>query len=219
MTLRIIGAGFGRTGTVSLQRALEELGVAPCYHMFEIAKHPEHAAAWLAASRGDRIDWRRLLMGYAGAVDWPACVLWRELLAEFPDARVILTVRDAASWYASFCETILPRVVNLPPIQSLSMHALYDVGREVILRRTFAGRAGEAADAISVYEAHNAEVVAELKGPRLLVYDVAEGWPPLCAFLGVPVPATPFPRVNARAEFATALRGGVLRGEVTPTRS
>jgi hypothetical protein len=219
MTLRVIGAGFGRTGTVSLQRALEELGVAPCYHMFEIGKHPEHAAMWLAASRGDRIDWGALLAGYAGAVDWPACALWRELLAEYPDARVILTVRDSMSWYASFCETILPRVVNLPPIESFTMHALYDVGREVILRRTFSGVAADSAGSIAVFEAHNAEVIAELKGPRLLVYDVAQGWEPLCTFLGVPVPQTSFPRVNARAEFSTALRGGALRGKVTPTQS
>lgn len=218
MTLRVLGAGFGRTGTVSLQRALEQLGVGPCYHMFEVAKHPEHAPAWLAAVRGARVDWRALLAGYAAAVDWPACVLWRELTAEYPEARVILTVRDSASWYASFRETILPRVENLPPIASLAMRALYDVGREVILRRTFAGGAADAASAIAAYEAHNAEVVAALEGPRLLVYDVAQGWEPLCRFLGVPAPEAPFPHVNARAEFTDALRGGVARGKVTPTR-
>jgi hypothetical protein len=186
--------------------------------MFEVAKHPEHGAAWLAAARGAHVDWPALLAGYAAAVDWPACALWRELTAEYREARVILTLRDSASWYASFRETILPRLENLPPVASLAMQALYDVGREVILRRTFAGRADDEGSAIATYEAHNAEVVAALEGPRLLVYDVVQEWEPLCRFLDVPVPDAPFPRVNARAEFTAALRGGARRHRVKPTR-
>ena len=149
MSLRIVGAGFGRTGTLSLKLALEQLGIGACYHMMEIPKQPEHAALWLAASRGERVAWDEIFAGYSAAVDWPSCVLWRELLRAYPDARVILTVRDAASWYASFRETILPRLENLPPVASPAMHALYDLGREVILRRTFGGRAGDASHAIA----------------------------------------------------------------------
>lgn len=220
MSLRVVGAGLGRTGTLSLKLALEQLGIGPCYHMMEIPKQPEHAALWLAASRGERVDWDEIFAGYSAAVDWPSCVLWRELLRAYPDARVILTVRDAASWYASFRETILPRLENLPPVASPAIHALRDLGREVVLRRTFGGRAGDAQHAIEAYEAHNAQVIAALDAERLLVYDVAAGWEPLCAFLGMPVPGVAFPRTNARASFVTGLRRSIPRGgrKVMPTR-
>ena len=207
MSLRVVGAGFGRTGTLSLKLALEQLGIGPSYHMMEIPKQPEHAALWLAASRGERVDWDEIFAGYSAAVDWPSCVLWRELLRAYPDARVILTVREAESWYASFRETILPRLENLPPVASPAIHALYDLGREVILRRTFGGRAGDAHDAIEAYEAHNAQVIAALDAERLLVYDVAAGWEPLCAFLG---DAGPRRRVPAH-EFARELCHGLAR--------
>jgi hypothetical protein len=98
MTLAIIGAGFGRTGTLSLRAALETLGCAPCYHMVEVARHPEHAAVWARAARGERIDWSSFLAGYAAAVDWPASAFWRELASTFPAARIILTVRASAAW-------------------------------------------------------------------------------------------------------------------------
>jgi hypothetical protein len=207
MTLQLVGTGLGRTGTLSLKLALEQLGVGACYHMMEIPQRPEHAALWLAAERGEPVDWSRILGGYTAAVDWPACVLWRELLAAYPGARVILTVRDAVSWYASFRETILPRLENLPPLASPAIRALYDLGRELILRRTFAGRAADAQYAIAAFEAHNAQVIAALEPERLLVYDVATGWEPLCGFLGLPVPSAAFPHTNSRAGFAAGLRG------------
>jgi len=221
MTLRIIGAGLGRTGTLSLKLALEQLGAGPCYHMLEVAGHPEHAALWLAADRGELIDWQRIFADYSAAVDWPACVFWRELLLAYPDARAILTVRDGASWYMSFRETILERVENLPPLASPAMRALYDLGHALILRRTFRGCAADMRRAIEVFEAHNAAVVATVGAERLLVYDVADGWEPLCRFLELPVPDEPFPKVNPRADFSSALRtrvGGAGRS-LKPTRS
>ena len=220
MTLRVLGAGLGRTGTLSLKLALEQLGVGACYHMIEVPKQPEHAALWLAAERGEAVDWERIFDGYSAAVDWPACILWRELLAAYPQARVILTVRAAAAWYASFRETILPRIENLPPLASPAIRALYDLGRELILRRTFGGRAADAEHAIAIFEAHNAEVIAALGPDRLLVYDVAAGWEPLCRFLELPIPSGPFPHANSRTGFATGLRRriGDGRSKITPTR-
>ena len=219
MTLRIVGAGFGRTGTMSLKLALEELGVRACYHMTELAAHPQHAPLWLALTRGERIDLEQIFAGYAAAVDWPACVLWRELLAAYPDARVILTVRDPVDWYESFSRTILARSENLPPIVSPGIRALYDLSREVILRQTFGGRANDANHAISIYNAHNAAVTAALPADKLLVYDVASGWGALCEFLGLPVPDRPFPHANAGDGFALSLRDsvGARRRKVTPT--
>ena len=221
MTLRIIGAGLGRTGTLSLKLALEQLGAGPCYHMMEVAAHPEHSAIWLAADRGESVDWQQIFAGYSSAVDWPACAFWHELLAAYPDARVILTLRDGESWYASFRETILTRVENLPPIASPAMRALYELGNEIILRRTFRGSAADMSRAIEIFDAHNASVLAAVETRRLLVYDIADGWEPLCRFLGLPVPQSAFPNVNPRAEFSSALRerlGGPGR-RLKPARS
>ena len=219
MTLRVLGAGFGRTGTMSLKLALEELGVGACYHMTELAAHPEHAPLWLAFARGERLDLGEMLGGYAAAVDWPACTLWRELLAAYPGARVILTVRNAVDWYESFKGTILARTENLPPLVSPGIRALCDLSQEVILRQTFSGRANDASHAISVYDAHNAAVTAAVPADRLLIYDVASGWGPLCKFLGLALPDLPFPRANSGGRFGLSLRDsvGARRGKVTPT--
>ena len=108
MPLRVIGAGFGRTGTASLKQALEIVGFAPCYHMFEVNKQKQGAQPWLAASRGQPVDWDQVLEGYQAVVDWPACAFYRELHARYPEARVILGVREAESWYQSARETIYP---------------------------------------------------------------------------------------------------------------
>ena len=219
MTLRIMGTGFGRTGTMSLKLALEELGFRACYHMTELAAHPEHAPLWLALTRGERVDLEEMFAGYAAAVDWPACTLWRELLAVYPDAHVILTVRNPVDWYESFSRTILARSENLPPLASPNIRALYELSREVILRQTFGGRANDANHAISIYNAHNAAVTAAVPAEKLLVYDVVSGWGPLCEFLRLAVPDQPFPRANAGDGFGLSLRESVgpRRGKVTPT--
>ena len=197
MTLQIIGAGFGRTGTSSLKMALEQLGLAPCYHMLEIAARPEHSALWLAADRGERIDWGKIFAPYSAAVDWPACVFWRELLVEYPAARVILTVRDRdpvreLSRHDS-------REARSLPLRSRALRfvRLYEVSNEVILQRTFRGLAADERRAIAALEAHNAAVIATVEPQRLLVYDVADGWNPPCSLLGVPVPAAAF-RISTR---------------------
>src|SRR5215218_1360168 len=106
MNLEVIGAGFGRTGTMSLKATLEELGFGPCYHMREVFEHPEHIGQWRAAMRGEPVDWERILGDYRATVDWPGCTFYDELLERNPDAKVILTVRDPQRWYESACDTI-----------------------------------------------------------------------------------------------------------------
>ena len=110
MTLKVIGVGFGRTGTLSLKLALDELGAGPCYHMVETIEHPEHDAMWLSLARGESSDWRPILDGYASTVDWPGLMIWKELAAADPEAKIILTVRDSDAWYASASATIFARM-------------------------------------------------------------------------------------------------------------
>lgn len=218
MTLSVIGAGFGRTGTLSLQRALETLGFAPCYHMVEVARRPEHAATWLRAWRGERVDWGAFLANYRGAVDWPVTAFWRELASAFPAARIVLTVRPAADWYASFRATIVEKTAALVPPPSSPLRALYDVTHELILDGVFGGRAADEAHACAVYEAHNRDVAGSIPPARLLVYDLAGGWEPLCAFLERPVPIEPFPHVNTRAGFLREYLGAAgRRGRLKPS--
>ncbi len=201
MTLQIIGAGFGRTGTLSLKAGLTTLGLAPCHHMVDVAWHPAQAPRWAAAARDGAADWRALLQGFRAAVDWPAAAFWRELSVAFPDARVILTVREAAAWYSSFRDTILAHTAAIAPPRKSALRAVYDLTRELVLDGVFAGRADDAAYAIGVYEAHTRSVIDTIAAERLLVYDVAAGWEPLCRFLDLLVPHTPFPHLNTRTEF------------------
>ncbi len=202
MALTLIGAGYGRTGTLSVKVALEQLGLAPCYHMTEVFQHPEHVAVWSAALDPKPVDWDALFRGYVASVDWPACHFWRALSRHYPDAKVLLTLRSAESWYASVHETI-HQVLSNPPPPGDPLAAWHAMARKLIDERTFGGRFADRAHAIGVYERHNAAVQREVPRERLLVYEVAQGWEPLCRFLEVPVPGTPFPRVNSTDEFRT----------------
>ena len=198
--MKVIGAGFGRTGTLSLKTALEALGVGPCYHMAEVFAHPEHLALWEAAARGEAVDWRGLFEGWGATVDWPGCNFYREILEAHPEAKVLLSVRDPARWYASCYDTIyslnrlFPMRVILPRMPRMA--GPIRMAKAVVWQGSFGGRFEDREHAIGVFLAHIAAVQATVPADRLLVYDVQEGWEPLCAFLGVPVPARPFPHVN-----------------------
>jgi hypothetical protein len=206
MSLKVIGAGFGRTGTLSLKLALEELGLGPCYHMIETIAHPAHDAMWLALAKGETSDWRPILAGYASIVDWPGLLIWRELAAVNPQAKIILTVRDPPTWYASAAATIFARMTDFASLRA-DPDAVDPVRRRhmemvntIVVEKTFRGSL-ERSHAIGVFNAHNDEVRRSVPPERLLVYESGEGWGPLCAFLGVPAPQAPFPKANTTAEF------------------
>jgi hypothetical protein len=194
MTLRVVGAGLGRTGTMSLKLALERLLGAPCYHMAEVFEQPQHVSVWHAAARGEPVDWQALMKGYAAAVDWPACSFWPELADEFPDALILLSVRSAESWWASASTTIFPASESEP---GSPWHAMW----KDLARHRFTQRLDDREAAVAAFERHNAAVRARAVKPRLLEWRASDGWAPLCAALGVPLPAEPFPHVNSRGEF------------------
>lgn len=212
MRLAVLGAGFGRTGTLSLKLALEKLGVGPCYHMLEVVRNPAHARIWADARRGDLAPVQALLGDYAAAVDWPVTAFWREIMSAAPGVRVVLTVRDSAEWYASFRETILLSSAGLSPPPDSSLRVLYDLTRDLIVNGVFSGRAHDEHYARAVYEAHNRDVAASVPPERLLVFEPGAGWEPLCGFLGRPVPDEPFPHVNARSAFVREALAGAARG-------
>ena len=227
MALEVIGAGFGRTGTKSLKAALEELGFGPCYHMFELFGHPEHVELWEAAARGKFVDWNQLFGRYRATTDWPACSFYEELMQSYPDAKVILTLRDPNRWYESIYNTVyikrriassavfrflrrlglrrfdgnkfLLLVLRAGTLVGLFRPGMYrgaGLNDRLIWEDTFGGNLEDRQHAIEVFERHNEEVKRRVPVERLLVYEIEEGWGPLCEFLGVEEPDKPFPHLN-----------------------
>jgi hypothetical protein len=195
MALSVIGAGFGRTGTHTLNLALEMLGFGPCHHMEDVIASREQMELFRAGGRGEPIDWDIAYAGYKSAVDWPTAYFWRGLADHFPEAKIILTVRNSEEWYKSAKATVFTTMTDANDPQSW--------GRAVIRTKVFGDQLDDETHCIEVLETHNAEVIRVIPPSRLLVYNVADGWPKLCAFLRVPVPAEPFPHSNTTAEFGS----------------
>jgi hypothetical protein len=206
MALEVIGAGFGRTGTLSLKAALEQLGFVDCYHMLVMREHPEHPAIWQAAARGEEVDWDALFEGYRAAVDWPSCNFWQRQLAHWPDAKVLLSRRDPQQWYDSVMNTIYKFSAQARENPETAERAQFAF--DVIWDPLFGDRMDDRQHVIDVYNAHNAEVQALVPAQQLLTFDPADGWEPLCAFLGVAVPDGPYPRTNTTQEFVERISDG-----------
>lgn len=220
MTLKIIGAGFGRTGTTSLKAALEQLGFDKCYHMQEVIKNPAHVSVWSDATAGKAVDWDVLFAGYQATVDWPACNYYRQLMEFYPDAKVLLSVRDPQKWYDSCLNTIF--AIYRKPVMKVMfglippMRRFMKMNERLIWLGNFDGKFEDRNHAIAVFTRHNQQVQEYVPSERLLVFDVKEGWEPLCKFLGVPVPeGAPFPHLNDTGSFqrifqiAYAVVGGI----------
>jgi hypothetical protein len=205
--LEVFGAGAGRTGTMSLKTALERLGFGPCHHMLHMLEHPEDIPLWEKVAAGEGVDWHQVYDGYRASVDWPGARYWREVTAAFPEAKVILTVRDPESWYESVSNSIYPAATApLPPDAPPSFARLRNFSLSCVWDGIFGGRFPDKDHALRIFTETNEAVKREIDGDRLLVFEVSEGWGPLCEFLGVPVPDEPFPRSNDRAQFASTVR-------------
>ena len=202
-----------------MKHALEELGVGPCYHMEEVMRRGAHVRAWHEASLGLSVDWHELFAEFESAVDFPASVVYKDLMEAFPDAKVVHTVRDADRWYESTLETIYQGNTLIPPW----------VRRVVPFPRRFAemidglawdgifeGRFEDREFAIARYNEWTADVIATVPAERLLVFDVRDGWGPLCDFLGVLQPAGDFPRVNDREAMLRRFRFARVAGRSAP---
>ena len=197
MPLKVIGAGLGRTATLSVKFALEHLGLGPCYHMTEVfAGARRNIHLWLDVVNG-KPDWDTIFAGYQSTTDYPACSYWRELADYYPDAKVVLTVRDAASWFESVSETIFSDQMH----GSLAGSPVEAMMKGVIFN-AFGDRVKDRAFMTGWFERRNQEVIDALPAERLLIYSPRQGWEPLCSFLGVPVPDVSFPRVNSRDEIS-----------------
>jgi len=203
MALKVIGAGFGRTGTRSLKTALEELGFGRCYHMEEVVKNPGHLKHWAEIMEGGQADWESLFQGYQSATDWPVAAYYRDLMAVYPEAKIILTVRDPESWHKSVMNTIYQagrgffgRFTSIIP----SVHQFLNAMEKAIWEGTFQNKLEDKAHALEVFKKHIEEVKRVVPKERLLIFEAKHGWEPLCVFLNVPVPVNkPYPHRNKGA--------------------
>jgi hypothetical protein len=203
--MHVIGVGVGRTGTYSLRVAIERLGFGPCHHMEQVLENmPVQVPLWSAAVDG-RPDWPAIYAGCNSAVDWPTAGFFRELRAAYPSTKFVLTHRSPGSWAASFSSTIQKLVTQkdrVPP----ELQDWLGMAAGVITRTGFPVTL-DSDELEKAFVAHNEAVREAIPAHQLLVYEVSEGWGPLCEFLRVPVPEEPFPRTNDRGEFWDRVQG------------
>jgi hypothetical protein len=195
MALKVVGSGLGRTGTKSMQTALNMLGFGPCHHMVEVFTHPESMALWVEAAQG-RPNWDLIFKDYHSMVDYPGAAYWRQIADHYPDAKVLHTVRDPDKWFESTQATIFSQASPAAQLQE---------GPSAAFFASFMGpmreHLGDRAWMTDYFRRHTEEVKAAIAPERLLIYEVGEGWERLCKFLGVPVPDAPYPSENSREEF------------------
>ena len=228
MPLKVIGAGFGRTGTSSLCAALNQLDF-PCYHMFEVLHNPDnksHMDFWRKVANsepGSQHDWEQVFARYTAAVDNPAAPLWRELMAAYPDAKVILTLhpRGPEVWYESVINTIY-FTETLWAFKVLKLFTPFgrkmgEMCHKLIWQRFHKGTMANRGEAIAYYQKHIDVVKDSVPADKLLVFSVDQGWKPLCDFLGVPVPDSEFPNINDRAQFQKVIREITRGGYIIST--
>lgn len=207
MSLKVIGAGVGRTGTYSLKLAINQIGLGPCHHMEEVLHNmATQVPLWSAAASGAP-EWSRIFSGYRSTVDWPTACFFRDLAKEYPEARFVLTVRDPKRWADSFGATIYKLLGSIDQAPQ-EKQAWLRMASEVIAMTGFPP--GLDRDELAqAFISHNRAVKEAIPADRLLEFEVKHGWQPLCDFLDVPVPDIDFPRTNHREEFWDRVNGNI----------
>ena len=218
--MKLIGAGLPRTGTLTQKVALEMLGLGPCYHMVSVLDDLDQAALWDRALDG-QAPWNEVFDGFQSTVDWPGGYFYKELMEAYPEAKILLSVRDPETWECSMRQTVWAirngeSMIRLLSSAQAHVNPQWQAFLNMIDRLVWQGR-GTFADGherpeqlIAGMNRHNEEVKAAVPPERLLVWSVTEGWEPLCEFLQVPVPDAPFPHVNDSKEFADRVIDGSL---------
>ncbi len=199
--LDILGAGFGRTGTNSLKIALEKLGFGPCYHMYEITKNPGHIDFWNAAALNSPVEWINFFKFYKATVDWPASAFVPQIYKAFKSSKVIITVRDPEEWYQSAKNTIFLTMADWEANENPETRDRMKMAQKIVLDGVFSGKHDNKDHCIGVFNKHINKISNVVPKDKLLIFDVSEGWVPLCGFLNVEIPYEAFPDTNSRASF------------------
>ena len=204
MALSVIGAGFGRTGTLSIKMALEHLGLGPCHHMVDVFANPEQLPHWQAAADGQPVDWDEVFAGYTAATGWPSAHYWRELADKYPNSRILLSVRPAEHWWKSFSNTIGTMLEIRSAVSNEYFRSATAMAHKIIAEQTFGSAMNDKTAALFALQKRIDEVRHAIPSERLLIFDVLDGWEPLCKFLNLPVPDSDFPCRNSKNEFLNA---------------
>lgn len=212
MSIKVIGTGLGRTGTHSLKIALEQLGFGKCYHMVELLNNPAGLTYFEQAERGENVDWDSLFQGYLSAVDYPVARYYKPLIAKYPDAKLVHTTRNPEAWYESCKNTIFwatkpdagrifSMMVRMPfsPTIRKRLPVLKYNGSLIDLE--FGKDLNDKTKVMDYFKKRDEEILKTVPKERLIIYNVKDGWEPLCKFLNVPVPSNPFPKSNTTEEF------------------
>ena len=215
--MKVIGAGLPRTATLTQKIALEMLGFGPCYHMVNVLADLTLTEQWSSALAGEA-DWDNVFNGFNSAVDYPAAFFYKELLAAYPDAKVVLSVRDGQAWARSMHDTIwglqydegsiARHLMSARRCIDPAMRAYTDLMTTMLNMADLFGPMPPQFDEdalVAGMERHNAEVRSHVPARQLLEWSPVDGWGPLCEFLKRPVPAVPLPRVNDSAAFNAGL--------------
>ena len=225
MSIKIIGAGLPRTGTNTLKASLEQLGYTKTYHMKELLVHPETLHHWLTLRDTGTTDWDNLYNGFQATVDFPGYPWLKEHMKRYPEAKVILTIRPFEDWYASISSTIwkagpqtltqklmmMSKLLTNPRLRKVIKCVKF--AKSTIFTNHFQGRFADKQFAEKIFNEHIAKVKAFVPPEKLLIYDVSEGWAPLCEFLRKPVPSTPLPHLNKKENFRVML-GELMKGNM-----
>lgn len=202
MSLKVVGAGLGRTGTHSLKVALEELLGQPCYHMVEVFQRPADVPVWKAAALDQPVDWGSMFQGYAAAVDWPASSFWPEISAHYPDAKIVYSRRDPEAWWESASNTIFAHI-GTPADEGRA--AWFDMVSTMFERR-FTTQLKNREACLTAFRKHETSVLDSAPRDRLVIWQASDGWGPLCSALDLPEPKAPFPLTNTREQFLARLQ-------------
>ena len=210
--IKVIGAGAPRTATASLMEALEILGFGPCYHMFVNVRRRDDKA-WYHLMTGDAkpdlAGFEAILEQFSSCVDFPTSALWPELIEAYPNAKVVLTVRDENAWAKSMMETAYSPYNRSRSLVCLPWNIFFRKCAFERQKRLFndddGGRKKGTMDSqeqlAAAFKAWNQRVIDNVPKDKLLVFQPKDGWEPLCKFLGVSVPDVDFPKGNATEDF------------------
>jgi hypothetical protein len=209
--MKVIGAGFGRTGTMSLKVALQQIGFGPCLHMIDLlAGNPELSDTFREAYEGRATNWAEALKDFQSTVDWPGCTFYQQLMDTYPDAPVILTVRDPEAWYKSVNDTIYGAAQAIKTMPEMAEKPVVKMLQAIVWEGDLEGTFADKERTLSIFDNHNRKVREYVPSDRLLIFEVKQGWAPLCNFLGVDIPDEPFPHVNDTKSFLENMQSGSI---------
>lgn len=224
--VKIIGAGLPRTATLTQKAALEMLGAGPCYHMVSVLTDLSLVHRWKDAldrkTGGGQIAWGEIFAGFTATVDWPGAFFYQELMETYPDAKVLLSIRESEAWARSIHDTIWEAMSGDTAMHHLAMarariepewRQYLDLMTEMWARSGLLDPSEGSIDQgalATAFERYNDQVRKYVPPERLLMWSPADGWEPLCEFLGVHVPSAPLPRLNDSAAFAGMTIGNCM---------